>query len=335
MTGSPGKQGGGSQVPQLLTEHVFAPLATSIFVGSILLSTFLQVLIAVLVFKWPSSPLSWTAVAMLVTLTVLPLREPPEWAAALISFSCRAAEGYFQCRVVVEDAKGLTADKPYVVALEPHSALPTAIPVAFGMRSQLLPEALRGRTHGLVSSVCFKVPIVRHLYYWWGFRPITGRCMRRLLSRNRSVVMVPGGVQECLLMEHEGVEVAFLRKRKGFIRVAMQSGADIVPAFAFGQSQTYKWLRPGPPLFSQEAVKALSRQIGMVPLVLLGRWGSPVPHRSRLTVVLGPPMRLPQHDSPSDEVLQHYLDIYISQLEGMFERHKAAAGHPGLQLRVM
>jgi hypothetical protein len=55
---------------------------------------------------------------------------------------------------------------PRAAALEPHSALPTAIPAAFGTRSVLLPASLRGRTHGLVSSVCFKFPLVRHLYWW-------------------------------------------------------------------------------------------------------------------------------------------------------------------------
>jgi hypothetical protein len=57
--------------------------------------------------------------------------------------------------VLPADAQPLAACPP--AALEPHSALPTAIPVAFGVRSELLPPAIRGRTHGLVSSVCFKV----------------------------------------------------------------------------------------------------------------------------------------------------------------------------------
>jgi hypothetical protein len=42
----------------------------------------------------------------------------------------------------------------------------------------------------------------------------------------------------------------------------MQCGADVVPAFAFGQSQTYGWIRPGPPLVPAWAVAALSRRIG-------------------------------------------------------------------------
>jgi hypothetical protein len=39
------------------------------------------------------------------------------------------------------------------------------------------------------------VPLVRHLYWWWGIRPITRHEMRRLLGRNKCVVLVPGGVQ--------------------------------------------------------------------------------------------------------------------------------------------
>jgi hypothetical protein len=43
---------------------------------------------------------------------------------------------------------------------------------------------------------CFWVPLVRHLYHWWGIRPITRDMMRHLLmDRNKCVALVPGGVQ--------------------------------------------------------------------------------------------------------------------------------------------
>jgi 2-acylglycerol O-acyltransferase 2 len=64
-----------------------------------------------------------------------------------------------------------------------------------------------------------------------------------------------------LFMQH-GRETVFLRKRKGFIRLAMQTGSHVVPCFAFGQTATYSWFRPGPPLVSDSAVQAFSRQIG-------------------------------------------------------------------------
>jgi 2-acylglycerol O-acyltransferase 2 len=34
----------------------------------------------------------------------------------------------------------------------------------------------------------------------------------------------------------QGKETIFLRKRFGFVKLAIQSGAHLVPAFAFGQS---------------------------------------------------------------------------------------------------
>jgi hypothetical protein len=46
--------------------------------------------------------------------------------------------------------------------------------------------------------------------------------------------LVPGGVQEVLHMRHDA-EVLYLRKRLGFVRLALQHGAPLVPAFAFGQ----------------------------------------------------------------------------------------------------
>lgn len=73
----------------------------------------------------------------------------------------------------------------------------------------------------------------------------------------------------------------------------------------------------------------------MAPIYLMGRWGTPVPHRVPLTVALGRPLGLPACASPSDEVVAVWLDRYIAELQRLFEEHKAAAGHKTLELRIM
>jgi hypothetical protein len=46
----------------------------------------------------------------------------------------------------------------HCAGLEPHSALPTALPTAFGLAGDVLPEGLRHRTHGLASTIVGAMP---------------------------------------------------------------------------------------------------------------------------------------------------------------------------------
>lgn len=55
-------------------------------------------------------------------------------------------------------------------------------------------------------------PLVRHVYFYWGFRPATRAAARHVLASGRVAVIVPGGVRECLEMDAQGrYEVAFVR----------------------------------------------------------------------------------------------------------------------------
>lgn len=40
---------------------------------------------------------------------------------------------------------------------------------------------------------------------------------------------------------------------------------------------------------------------GMVPMLLVGRWGTPVPHPSPMTVVFGKPIEVPHVEDPAGE----------------------------------
>ena len=54
--------------------------------------------------------------------------------------------------------------------------------------------------------------------------------------------MLCKAVMNAVKISHEccaGEEVMYVRKRLGFVKLALQHGAHLLPAFAFGQSDTY------------------------------------------------------------------------------------------------
>ncbi|GLC68057.1 hypothetical protein PLESTF_000640200 [Pleodorina starrii] len=280
------------------------------------------------------SPTAWAALAALAALTLTPL---PLTTGALSErfarFSVGRAAAYFHARLICEDAEAFRSDRGYVFGFCPHSALPVALPIAFATNSPLLPKSLRGRTHGLASSVCFAVPIVRQLYWWLGVRPATRACMRGLLAERRVAVLTPGGVQEVLRMEH-GSEVAYLTCRTGFVRMAIQCGAPIVPVWAFGQTRAYSWVRPGPPLVPAWLVSRISRTFGAVPILMYGAYGTPMPHRERITIVVGRPIAVQQMDEPSKEVVSELLQNFMDELQALYDKYKEQYGK-GEELHIL
>ena len=129
----------------------------------------------------------------------------------------------------------------------------------------------------------------------------------------------------------------------------MEAGAPLVPVFVFGQMGTWHWWRPPLPA---ALLSAFSRKAGCVPLALWGRWGTAVPHASPMTVVIGAPIAVPhmprgaggaagggdggsKANVITDAQAQPYLDAYIAAIEALFKKHRAAAGYPDMELRVI
>ena len=80
-------------------------------------------------------------------------------------------------------------------------------------------------TQSSCSLQCFYCPVVRHLWWWLGGRPASASVMHGMLERGHSALVCPGGVRECLYMEH-GREAVYLTKRTGFVRIALQHGIN-------------------------------------------------------------------------------------------------------------
>ena len=86
------------------------------------------------------------------------------------------------------------------------------------------------------------MPIVRHLWWWLGARPASRRVISDILKSGYSCALTPGGVRELEYMR-PGSEVAFLTERLGFVKLAIQHGAPLIPVFAFGQTDAFSMKR--------------------------------------------------------------------------------------------
>lgn len=89
--------------------------------------------------------------------------------------------------------------------------------------------------------------------------------MKALLDDGNSVVLIPGGIREIQKMRPD-VEVAFLKNRYGFVKLAIQTGTPIVPAFVFGQSDTYKQMKYRPKPFQKDWILGGCRMGSPMPL---------------------------------------------------------------------
>eukprot|EP00553_Chaetoceros_curvisetus_P002823 CAMPEP_0204628580 /NCGR_PEP_ID=MMETSP0717-20131115/16159_1 /ASSEMBLY_ACC=CAM_ASM_000666 /TAXON_ID=230516 /ORGANISM="Chaetoceros curvisetus" /LENGTH=148 /DNA_ID=CAMNT_0051645231 /DNA_START=116 /DNA_END=562 /DNA_ORIENTATION=+ len=136
------------------------------------------------------------------------------------------------------------------------------------------------------------------------------------------MVFVPGGVQEVFLMNEPEDLVLYLRKRKGFIKLALEYGATIVPTFTFGLDGAFACHIP-----RGDMINKLSSKIGFLPAIFWGRWYIPfgIPRPKKLHVVIGKPIHIPhiEKDIGSDDI-EKYHRIVLEEYEKMFERHKVA-----------
>ena len=134
-------------------------------------------------------------------------------------------------------------------------------------------------------------------------------------------------------------EVLAVRGRKGFVKLALETGAQIVPCYCFGSSQIFDT-----PFGSDNSndngsgswVERLSRRLRAALVVFWGRFGLPIPFRAPLLTVIGRPIPVPKVNSssgagtassePSAELVNEYHDLYLRETRRIYDKYKNCYG---------
>lgn len=135
-----------------------------------------------------------------------------------------------------------------------------------------------------------------------------------------------GGAQESL-NARPGMYKLVLRNRKGFIKIAIQTGASIVPIFSFNEVEVYDQPSNEPGTKIRAFQDLFKKWTGIAPALFIGRgffqysFGL-IPRRHPIHTVVGAPIDTVQSFTPSNEEINALHEKFMNALTQLFEDHK-------------
>ncbi|KAL3147396.1 diacylglycerol O-acyltransferase 1 [Trebouxia sp. C0009 RCD-2024] len=226
----------------------------------------------------------------------------------------------------------LKRDSKYIFAMHPHGVLSLHAWCSFCTEACGFSKLYPGiDLHVGTLKWNFRCPTVRELMLSLGLVDVSKRTLLKVLQKpGRAVALAVGGAEESLLSCPRTMELV-LKKRQGFVRIAVQAGADLVPVLVFGENDVWhaRQVKTGILHQIQETIKQLT---GFTIPLAHGRgfFFGPVgllPFQEPINVVVGAPISVEQHtgDMRSEEavkIVDKYHRLYIQRLMELYNAHK-------------
>jgi len=230
----------------------------------------------------------------------------------------RLIRSYFRCKVTYdfgEDEAVLDRSSPYVLGIHPHGVMSLGL-WTNGMFNDLLPS-FPYRVVTITANMW--VPFWRDILLAVGFVDSSRSTIKALLDQEISVGIVVGGADEALNARPHTADLT-LETRLGFIRIALEHGAALIPVYTFGENELFQQVWPNPPKSMLRNMQdRLKKVLGYsLPIVMPGN----IMAHQELHTVVGRPLLVPQIDEPTlDEVL-HWHQQYVSRLQELFDKYQ-------------
>ena len=111
----------------------------------------------------------------------------------------------------------------------------------------------------------------------------------------------------------------YIKKRVGFVKLALQHGYNVIPVYTFGENNTYSNVQ------GLWKFRLWLNNLGCPAIIVFGSWLNPLlpkRHPRGLKVVVGDPLVLPKIPTPTREEVTLWHDKYMASLVRLFEEHK-------------
>lgn len=187
---------------------------------------------------------------------------------------------------------------------------------------------------GLAHDLPFRIPGLRTLIRKVGGVPASQANATELLRRDAKVLVYPGGDIDAYRPWSRRNEIEF-GERVGFIKVALRTGAPIVPVVSAGAHEALRILTDGRGIARWMRLPQIAR-VEVFPIALCLPWGIafgpnfylPIPVRIRIRVL--PPIQWPSlgpDDAENDAVVRRCRDEVRERMQAALDELVREGGH--------
>lgn len=240
---------------------------------------------------------------------------------------------YFPARL--HRSEKLEPTRKYVFGYHPHGIISHGAFAAFATEAlgfgQLFPDI----TNTLLTlDSNFRIPLYREYALRMGLASVSRESCENILSKGgpnqegmgRAVTIVVGGARESLDAKPYTMRLV-LRKRKGFVKLAVRCGADLVPTLAFGENDIYDQFDSDKHPWIHKTQLFVKKLMGFtVPLFhARGVFNYDVgmmPYRRPINIVVGRPIQTIQSKTPDPAYVDELHTKYVEELQRIWDDWK-------------
>ncbi|KAK3701054.1 diacylglycerol O-acyltransferase 1 [Vermiconidia calcicola] len=240
---------------------------------------------------------------------------------------------YFPARL--HRSAKLEPTRKYIFGYHPHGIISHGAFAAFGTEALGFKQLFLGITNVLLTlDSNFRIPLYRDYALRMGLASVSRESCENLLSRGgpngegmgRAITIVVGGARESLEAKPYSLKLV-VKRRKGFVKLAIRQGADLVPVLAFGENDIYDQVDTDRHPWIHGLQMAVKKVAGFtVPLFhARGVFNYDVglmPYRRPINIVVGRPVEVLQRKEPSQEYVDEIHGRYVEELVRIWEEWK-------------
>ncbi|RMZ78208.1 hypothetical protein DV738_g4007, partial [Chaetothyriales sp. CBS 135597] len=245
----------------------------------------------------------------------------------------------------------LDPTRKYIFGYHPHGIISHGAFAAFATEALGFSELFPGITNSLLTlDSNFRMLLYREYVLSLGIASVSRESIENLLSKGgadgkgmgRAVTIVVGGARESLDAKPGQMRLV-LNSRKGFVKLAIRMGADLVPTLSFGENDLYDQVDSTTHPFIHKFQLLFKKLMGFtIPLFhARGIFNYDVglmPYRREVNIVVGQPIKVVQQGTKDGKVDQDYLDRvhaeYVQEVERLWDEYKDRTSGVGIKAKA-